>query len=150
MVLIIFFSWISFHLKQEREKSTAGWFIPYPLAELGVKSTEGWELGFLLPVLWPSHCRCSTQEARPLPTASQFLLRRKTQMLSTSLTGKTGPERSRGLGPSVGGGGGEASSGCYRKFWTKIQGPTTSLMKKAKGGLMKERLGILAHFLPEA
>lgn len=46
--------------------------------------------------------------------------------------------------------GGRWGEGCYRKFWTKIQGPTTSLMKKAKGGLVKGSLGVLAHFLPEA
>lgn len=99
-------------MKQEREKSTAMRLTLYPLAEPGCKKPGGlgsWDLKkadlrgrekkglFLLPslpVLWPSRCRCSTQEAHPLLTAS--LLRRKTHGEALpDLPGKTGQKGER-------------------------------------------------------
>lgn len=102
MVLIIF-SQISSHMKQkEREKSARMELIPLPTG--WACSKEGWEAGikkrrqtweeeekkrvsiaaFLFPILWLGHCRCPAQEAHPLPTASQFLLRRLTDTQKSS------------------------------------------------------------------
>lgn len=153
-------------MKQEREKSTAMRLTLYPLAEPGCKEPAGlgsWDLkkgrserkrkkgpllaafgsqfsSLRLPVLQPSRCRCSTQEAHPLPTASLPCSEgRHTEKLSPTSQGKQARKEQRSW--ALWG----KASGCYRGFWTGIQEPIKFLMRKGNRMLV-----VPTSFLPEA